>query len=206
MSYSQDSGSQYGVSHYTNSFIDPELLQSNDFPGDAISSQFVTHSNSVFEDPSLPRYTLPPTSLQRVGKPLQQHYILYNGDKANSTMDTSRTQFVEWWLTTEFGLKKDLRRTINWDSDQKKSAAWSSFDQVAHSKTGEPKVMCKRCCAVVIHPGYKRSGPSPMKNHLKSAQCAKPQFQKTSKQGIDKLLQNMVCLPFNKSISLLIFP
>ncbi|KAJ6001045.1 hypothetical protein N7481_001454 [Penicillium waksmanii] len=106
-------------------------------------------------------------------------------------MDTSRTQYVEWWLTTEFGQKKDLRRTINWDSDQKKSAAWSSFDQVAHSKTGEPKVMCKRCCAVVIHPGYKRSGPSPMKNHLTSAQCAKPQLKKTSKQGIDKLLRNM---------------
>lgn len=121
-------------------------------------------------------------------------------------MDTSRTQFVEWWLTTEFGQKKDLRRTINWDSDQKKSVAWSLFDQVAHSKMGEPKVMCKRCCAVVIHPGYKRSGLSPMKNYLTSAQCAKPQFQKTSKQGIDKLLQNMVCLPFNKSISLLISP
>ncbi|KAJ5982330.1 hypothetical protein N7451_012430 [Penicillium sp. IBT 35674x] len=113
-------------------------------------------------------------------------------------MDTSRTQFVEWWLTTEFGQKKDLRRTINWDSDQKKSAAWSSFDQVAHSKTGEPKVMCKRCRAVIIHPGDKRSGPSPMKNHLTSAQCAKPQFQNTSKQSIDKLLRNM---PQQKSLN-----
>lgn len=64
--------------------------------------------------------------------------------------------------------------------------------------------MCKRCRAVVIQLGYKRSGHSPMKNHLTSAQCAKAQFQKTSRQGIDKLLRNMVCRSLNECISLLI--
>lgn len=53
---------------------------------------------------------------------------------------------------TEFGLKKHLQKTIIWHSDQRKSDVWKSFDQVANARTGEPKVMCKRCQGVIIHP------------------------------------------------------
>ncbi|KAJ5300082.1 hypothetical protein PENANT_c146G01845 [Penicillium antarcticum] len=54
-------------------------------------------------------------------------------------MATSRIQFVKWWLMTEFGGKKELQKSIRWDTIQKKSDVWSSFDQVANARTGEPK-------------------------------------------------------------------
>ncbi|KAJ9484060.1 hypothetical protein VN97_g9327 [Penicillium thymicola] len=104
-------------------------------------------------------------------------------------METSRIQFVKWWLMTEFGSKKELQKSIRWDTIQKKSDVWSSFDQVANARTGEPKVMCNRCQSVVVHPRFNRSGPSPMKNHLNSAYCSQP--RKTTKQSIDQLLREM---------------
>ncbi|KAJ5340261.1 hypothetical protein N7541_009385 [Penicillium brevicompactum] len=93
-------------------------------------------------------------------------------------MEKSRIQFLKWWLMTEFGSKKELQKSIRWDTIQKKSDVWSSFDQVANARTGEPKVMCTRCQSVVVHPRFNRSGPSPMKNHLNSAYCTQP--RKTS--------------------------
>jgi hypothetical protein len=107
-------------------------------------------------------------------------------------MEASRLQFVEWWLMTEFGSKKELQQAIKWDSKQHRSDIWSSFDQVANARTGEPKVMCRHCQNVVVHPRFNRSGPSPMKNHLNSTYCTKP--QKTTKLGIDQLLREMVSL------------
>lgn len=107
-------------------------------------------------------------------------------------MDESRKYFVEWWLMTEFGAKKELQKSVHWDSHLKKSDVWESFDQVANAKTGQPKVMCKRCQNVIVHPGVNRAGPSPMKAHLTSAGCVKP--RKTAKQGINQLLREMVGL------------
>lgn len=192
MSQSQASGSQYEASHYANSFIDPELLQSDDFT-DTLGSE--TPSSTHFSDfPIPPRYHHAPDSLERVGKPLQQHYILYNSDSTNPKMGESRREFVEWWLKTEYGQKQDIQRSIRWDSNLKKSDVWSSFDQVAHAKTGEPKVMCKRCQNVIIHPAHRRAGCSPMKTHLASAVCIKPQTSKSKRQGIDQLLRDLVSL------------
>jgi hypothetical protein len=107
-------------------------------------------------------------------------------------MDETRKQFVEWWLMTEFGAKKELQKSVYWDSNLKKSDVWESFDQVANAKTGEPKVICKRCQNVIIHPGVKRAGPSPMKAHLSSTVCVQPRT--TTKQGINQLLQEIVRL------------
>lgn len=190
MSYSQASDTQYEVSQYTDSFLDPGLFQSDNFP-QGLSSEIITQS-TLFFSPSLPQYPPAPTSLQRVGRPFQASYILYNSNKSDPMMESSRNKFVEWWLKTEFGLQKDLQKSIIWNSESKKSDVWKSFDQVAHSKTGEPKVMCKRCQAVVVHPGYYQAGPSPMGKHLASTQCSKP--HRPPKQGIDKLLRDMVSL------------
>ena len=192
MSQSQASESQYTASQYANSFINPDLLQSDDFL-DAPSSQITAQSTPSSEFPPPSRYPRAPDSLTRVVcKSRQQTYILYKSDKSDRTMDETRKQFVEWWLITEFGAKKELQKSVYWDSNLKKSDVWESFDQVANAKTGEPKVMCKRCQNVIVHPGVNRAGPSPMKAHLTSAVCVKP--WKTAKPGINQLLREMVSL------------
>jgi hypothetical protein len=191
MSQSNASESQYEASQYAESFIDPDLLQSDDFPN--IPSSQVTTDSTPFSDFSLPpRYHHAPDLLKRVGKPFQRFYILYNNTPEDPKMETSRRDFVEWWLKTEYGLKQELRKSIKWDNNQKKSDVWPSFDQVAHEKTGEPKVMCKRCQNVIIHPGHRRAGCSPMKAHLNSTICIKP--QKLKGKGIDQLLRDSVSL------------
>lgn len=186
MPYSQVSRSQYDP----NSFIDSDFPQSDGF-SEALSSQVISQSTPV-SGTSPPRYPRAPDLLQRVGKPFQPSFILFNCDNTDPMMETSRVLFVEWWLMTEFGSKKELQRSIRWDTIQKKSDVWSSFDQVANARTGEPKVMCNRCQSVVVHPRFNRSGPSPMKNHLNSAYCTQP--RKTTKQSIDQLLREMVSL------------
>lgn len=191
MSYPQVSRSQYEASRYANSFIDSDFPQSDE-SSDALSSQSIAQSTPVSDTPPPPRYPRAPELLQRVGKLFQPSYILYNCDKTDPMMETSRIQFVKWWLMTEFGSKKELQKSIRWDTIQKKSDVWSSFDQVANARTGEPKVMCNRCQSVVVHPRFNRSGPSPMKNHLNSAYCSQP--RKTTKQSIDQLLREMVSL------------
>lgn len=194
MPRSQHSDSQYLASQYAESFIDPDILQSDDFLDFPSQAGRTTTS---FSDYSLPpirhRDTVrAPESLRRVGKHLQKHWILFNDNLTDPDMESSRNSFVEWWLKTEFGEKEDLQKSIQWQSKQKTSDVWGCFDQVAHEKTGEPKVMCRRCQAVLVHPSHRRAGTSPMKIHMKSIICAKPSGSK--KQGIDQLLQNMVCL------------
>jgi hypothetical protein len=194
MSQSQHSDSQYLASQYAESFIDPDILQPDgflDFPSQAGST------STPLSDYSLPpirhRTVRAPESLRRVGKHLQKHYVLFNNNPTDPDMESSRKQFIEWWLKTEFGEKKDLQKSIQWESKQKTSDVWDCFDQVAHEKTGEPKVMCRRCQAILVHPSHRRAGTSPMKIHMKSITCAKPPVLK--KQGIDQLLRDMVSLP-----------
>ena len=75
------------------SFIDPELLQFDDFT-DVLGSE--TSSSTHFSDlPFPPQYHHALDSLEHVSKPLQQHYILYNSDSTNLKMDDSRREFVE---------------------------------------------------------------------------------------------------------------
>jgi hypothetical protein len=110
MSYSQASGSPSEVSQYTSTFIDLDI-QSEDFRSSR-SSQITAQSTPFSVPPPPPRYQRAPDSLQRVGKPFQLSYVLYNSDETDPTMQTSRTQFVEWWLLTEFGSKKELQKSI----------------------------------------------------------------------------------------------
>lgn len=191
MSQSQASENQYEASQYAESFIDPDLLQSDTLLN-IPSSQVTTDSTPLSDFTYPPQYPRAPDSLVRVGKPLQQFYILYKNTPEDPKMETTRRDFVEWWLKTEYGLKQDLRKSIKWDSDQKKSEVWQSFNQVAYEKTGEPKVMCKRCHNVIVHPGNRRAGCSPMKAHLNSTICIKP--RKLTRHGIDQLLRNSVSL------------
>lgn len=194
MPRSQYSESQYSVSQHAESFLDPDILQSDDFFDFSSQAGQTTTSFSEHSLPPIrPHFTVSaPESLHRVGKHLQKHWILFNDNIIDPNMEISRKSFVEWWLKTEFGEKEDLQKSIQWQSKQKTSNVWDCFDQVAHEKTGEPKVMCKRCLAVLAHPSHRRAGTSPMKIHLRGITCAKPSGSK--KQSIDQLLQNMVCL------------
>jgi hypothetical protein len=76
---------------------------------------------------------------------------------------------------------------MHWDG-KKKSDIWESFEQVAHEKTGEPKVMCKRCYAILVHPHPRRGGTSPLRRHINGGTC----FATKKNGGIGQLLQNMV--------------
>ncbi|KAJ5084993.1 hypothetical protein N7532_009764 [Penicillium argentinense] len=58
-------------------------------------------------------------------------------------MEDSRKQFVEWWLTTGYG-KQQEGGNIHWDG-KKTSDIWQNFEQVAHERTGQVKVMCTKC-------------------------------------------------------------
>lgn len=176
--------SQSQASFYSESLIDPDL-QSDDTP-DLPNSQ-PTVTSIPASDFTLPRrYPRAPDSLERVGPTLRKFWILYNSDPR---MEHSRNQFVEWWLKTEFGSNPGTQDTIHWDG-KKRSVLWESFEQVAHDKTGEPKVMCKRCHAILVHPNYRRAGSSPMKVHLKSGAC----LSRPKRRGIDQLIRDSVSL------------
>jgi hypothetical protein len=182
---SQSQASQSQSSFYAESFLDPDLLRLDD-PLELPSSQqtLVSISPSDFTTPF--RYSYAPTSLERVGPTLQRYWVLYN---TNIAMEDSRKQFVAWWITTEFGSKENAKESIRWDG-KKKSEIWASFDQVAHEKTGEPKVMCKHCQSTIVHPNHHRAGSSPMKGHLTTSTClSRP---KAAKRRIDQLLRDSV--------------
>lgn len=102
-------------------------------------------------------------------------------------MESSRQQFVEWWLKTGFGSQREVREHLHWDG-KKKSDLWESFEQVAHEKTGEPKVMCKRCFTVLTHPNHKRGGTSALKAHLQGGACRLDR----KRRGIDQLIRDAV--------------
>jgi hypothetical protein len=102
-------------------------------------------------------------------------------------MENSRIQFVKWWLKTEFGSKKETQDTIHWDG-KKKSDLWESFEQVAHEKTGEPKVMCKRCQTILVHPHHRRAGSS----SIFRIPCIAHVIQLSLKQLLGKIKANPV--------------
>ena len=112
-----------------------------------------------------------PLSLTRVGLPLQQYWVLYSS-KPSSEMEESRKRFISWWLTTESGSTPDIQDSICWDR-KNTSSVWDNFNQVAHEKTGKPKVMCISCLCTLVHPRYRRAGSSPMNAHIKAGTCTR---------------------------------
>lgn len=177
MAYSQVSG-------FTDQFSETDFLQSDDLP--TLSNTCRTATSVALSDPRQSSQQLAPSSLKRIGPRFHQIWILYD---TNPEMEQSRLQFTEWWLQTEFGVKKDAKASIGWDN-KKRSSVWDEFDQVAHEKTGEPKIICKRCHTILTHPQLRRGGTSPMNTHLKSTTC-KPGLQR---RGIDQLLLQSVSL------------
>lgn len=101
--------------------------------------------------------------------------------------EMTKTEFIEWWLTTEYGTKAEAKR-IRWDKKGYQSDVWTQFDQVAYINTGKPRVACKQCGIMLEHPVL--NGTSGMRRHLKNGLC-----QRKSKQSnIKHLMQKVVCL------------
>lgn len=173
--------SQNQQSQFSDSFYDSDFLQSDIIQPFSDSQQTILSApDSDFTFPP-PRPRAPDT-LARVGPKFRQNWILYS--------NMAKTDFVEWWLKTDFGSKREVRNTIHWDG-RKSSKCWEQFEQVAHEKTGEPKVMCKRCHNILVHPHHRRAGSSPMQAHLKGSGC---RSLIPRKQGVDQLLQDSVRL------------
>ncbi|KAF7174372.1 hypothetical protein CNMCM6106_008623 [Aspergillus hiratsukae] len=152
------------------------IPQDNPTPDLSHSQQSFNSDNdhSTFRSPAPP----PPPSLQRVGPDRKKSYVLY------TTM--SKTEFVEWWLKTEYGAKKRIR----WDSGRRSSNMWDSFDQVAQASDGKAKLMCKKCGGILDHPHNNEHGTSTMARHLKGSQCRNFSANRTKQKGIMSLVQD----------------
>lgn len=119
-------------------------------PDPSISQRTEESSDPEFLQPSLPP-AIPP-SLDRVGSDHRKLWILYK--------EMVHNDWVSWWLETDFGKKSNIK----WSSSHS-SPVWDNFHQVAHSSNGAPKVMCKRCGAILEHPyteveGKKKGKPT----------------------------------------------
>jgi hypothetical protein len=176
--------SQPQASFYAESYIDPDILQPDDLdiPSSqptltSIPTSHLTHPLQSF---------LAPTSLTRVGPRLRKCWVLFDTDLE---MEQSRHQFVQWWLTTGFGLDPQYRDGIKWGK-KKISDVWKQFEQVANERTGEPKVMCKHCFTVLTHPNTKRTGTSTLITHLKGGTCRKD--KKPKGIPIDQMVRDSV--------------
>ena len=105
MAQSSDPMSQ---SIYSDS-IDPLLLS------DSFSFEPTEPTNSQTTELSL--LPLPP-SIQRVGDRTKD-WALWT--------EMTKSEFIEWWLTTQYGSKPDAQR-IYWDKKGYTSEIWTSFD------------------------------------------------------------------------------
>jgi hypothetical protein len=173
----------YTLSVFTDQHSDTDFLLPDDLP--SLSTYCRTATESITPSICSQQLQLPraPLFLTRTGPHLQRFWILVEMDPATGQ---TRKDFTEWWLQTEYSTRKDIETTIHWDH-KKRASVWDHFEQVAHKRTGEPKVMCKRCLTTLTHPNIRRGGTSPMNTHLKGNTCH-------PKHGIGKLLAKQVSI------------
>lgn len=163
-------------------YLAPENLQI--FTPDLSGSQQTLDSCTpeFFQPPPPP--VIPP-SLTRIGPNRRKAYVLYN--------EIMHTDWVDWWLETDFGKKSKIR----WGSKHQ-SDAWKQFHQVANGSNGAPKVMCKHCCQILEHPQTPCQGTttcygtSTMVKHLKGVRCLKAAKNGMQKSDITKFMQATV--------------
>lgn len=127
-----------------------------------------------------------PESLERTGLAFQKFWVRYASGPENGG---ARQLFLDWWLTTDFGKSPDSPGAKLW-TGKKTSESWKDFEQVAHEKTGNPKVFCARCSSMLTHPGYKRSGTASLKNHREKGGC-RTDIRK-QKKGIEQMIRDSV--------------
>jgi hypothetical protein len=122
-----------------------------------------------------------PQSIKRVGDRTKQ-WALW--------MEITKSEFIEWWLTTQYGSKPDAQR-IHWDRKGYTSDVWIAFDQIANIQTGKPKVICKHCGIMLSHPAL--NGTTALHRHQKNASCQRSK-DKQKQTNIQHLMQKVVSL------------
>lgn len=122
--------------------------------------------------PSFIRPAVPPLianleRFERVGPDRKKLYFLYD--------IMNHSEWVNWWLQTDFRSKSK----ITWDLKHL-SRIWDHFEQVAHTVNSSPKVIYKRCSAILKHPYVvkgdvnvkdARHGTTTMSRHIKTSGC-----------------------------------
>ena len=168
-------------------YLTPENEQLATISEPSTSQLAINSFDPEFLRPPIP--LLVPEGLTRVGPDRRKAFVLYN--------EMVDKEFMDWWIRTQHGGPSNTK--IRWDSKHQ-SKSWDEFDQVAHSSDGAPKVMCKRCGAILEHPQSlssgttARQGTSTMGKHLKGTGCTKAARHRTQKSGITRFIKATVCL------------
>lgn len=130
-----------------------------------------------------------PLSLKRTKDPTKT-YVIFE--------DMNKEEFVNWWIQTQSGQPTDIPKI--WDRKGYRADIWADFDQVAHYISGQPKVMCKHCGAIlnhpnsVIHPKSGKQGTTALRRHLTRATCK----GKGKGSSLQRLLQHQVRYQINQ--------
>lgn len=132
-----------------------------------------------------------PSSLERVGPGKQKGWVLFSA--------MNKTDFVAWWVLTQYASVPEQRNKIRWDATHL-SDAWKNFDQVAHYISGEPRVMCQRCGKTLPHPHHTSNGTNSMKRHFSGEKCQQAGAQSKQK-NIQQSLFEAVSMLYNYIIS-----
>lgn len=106
-----------------------------------------------------------------------QCYVIYDQSK--------KDLFYLWWDQT---IAKDLIadkkfRHPQWSNPHRTSSAWKQFHQVAESPSGTPKITCKICDTVLLHPTYTSHGTQGMNRHAASVQCKQTRKRKPNAEN-----------------------
>jgi len=141
-----------------------------------LGSYSIENSESDFLRPS---NLSPPDLFIRIGPDRRKIFVFYNS--------ITYTDWVDWWLQTDFGQKSNLKWDTNRNSD-----IWSHFDQIAVYKDGAPKVICKNCVRILEYPvsvlsnGRSLYSISSLLKYLKTVGCQKTKTNR--KENISQFL------------------
>lgn len=88
---------------------------------------------------------------------------------------TQTEVFLEWWLTTRWGLGSAEEDPSYpdpvWNSELRKMNEWQMYEQGASERSGKPVVVCLMCNKILVHPNNRRTGSGNLRRHLKTPKC-----------------------------------
>jgi hypothetical protein len=144
------------------------------------------------EDPLASQSTDIPSSEADFILPSNNRLVRISGVSVYKWTTIVHKAFLDWWHLQSWYSKhtenQELDKQIGWNSINRTSPTWKSFDQGAKITTGEPVVVCQRCRTILVHPGVKRSGTNTMKTHLSSNTCNKRSYKSSLPQRQQGLL------------------
>lgn len=88
----------------------------------------------------------------------------------------TQQSFFEWWSQTLQGRGKSQAIL----KKRSRSDHWESYLQAANLQTGEIKLVCKRCKALLKHPRFAKTSTTGLHTHLLSQSCRSESNQETS--------------------------